>query len=304
MPPLVTARVDARIALPNLSIEADTPAELTLEDGSVRPVTIRGGKAATVPAVGQPGYHRLRFADREITLAVAPARCLTLEEVGAGRRMWGVAAQIYGLRRAGDGGIGDAGAVRDLAEAAARHGADAVALSPVHGLFAADPARYGPYSPSSRLFFNPLYADPAAVFGADRVAARTPPGREALEEAPLIDWLAAGAAKFALLRGLYDDFAAAILPPERHWPPTSSASCTRAARPCASTRCSKRCMPGIRATGATGRRAGVIRATRRSRPISRARPGRCATTCSCNGSPRAPSPPPRRRRGRPACASA
>ena len=117
MPPLVTARVDARIALPNLAIEADTPAELSLEDGSVRPVTIRGGKAATVPAIGQPGYHRLRFAGREITLAVAPPRCVTLEEVGAGRRMWGVAAQIYGLRRAGDGGIGDAGAVRDLAEA-------------------------------------------------------------------------------------------------------------------------------------------------------------------------------------------
>ena len=207
LPPLVTARVDARIALPNLSIEADTPAELALEDGSVRPVTIRGGKAATVPAVGQPGYHRLRFAGREITLAVAPARCLTLEEVGAGRRMWGVAAQIYGLRRSGDGGIGDAGAVRDLAEAAARQGADAVALSPVHGLFAADPARYGPYSPSSRLFLNPLYADPAVVFGADRVAARTPSGRAAREEAPLIDWLAAGTAKFALLRGLYDDFA-------------------------------------------------------------------------------------------------
>ena len=59
------------------------------------------------------------------------------------------------------------GAVRDLAEAAARQGADAVALSPVHGLFAADPARYGPYSPSSRLFLNPLYADPAVVFGAE-----------------------------------------------------------------------------------------------------------------------------------------
>lgn len=207
VPPLVTARVDARIALPNLSIDADLPAELALEDGSVRPVTIRGGKDATLPAIGQPGYHHLRFAGREIVLAVAPSRCVTLEQVGAGRRMWGVAAQIYGLRRPGDGGIGDAGAVRDLAEEAARQGADAVALSPVHGLFAADPARYGPYSPSSRLFLNPLYADPSVVLGADRVAAMSPPGREALEHPPLIDWTAAGTAKFALLRGLFDDFA-------------------------------------------------------------------------------------------------
>jgi len=207
LPSLVTARVDARIGLPNLSIEADMPAELTLEDGSVRPVTIRGGKGATVPAIDRAGYHRLRFAGREITLAVAPARCVTLEQVGAGRKMWGVAAQIYGLRRAGDGGIGDAGAVRDLAEQAARRGADAVALSPVHSLFAADPARYGPYSPSSRLFLNPLYADPSVAFGLDRIAACTPPGREPLEQAPLIDWAAAGATKFAMLRGLFDEFA-------------------------------------------------------------------------------------------------
>ena len=168
---------------------------------------MRSGKGASVPAIAQPGYHRLRFADREITLAVAPARCLTLDDIGAGRRMWGVAAQIYGLRRSGDGGIGDAGAVRDLAEAAARRGADAVALSPLHSLFPADPSRYSPYSPSSRLFLNPLYADPSATFAADRIAACTPSGREALEGAPSIDWAAAAAAKFAVLRCLFDDFA-------------------------------------------------------------------------------------------------
>jgi 4-alpha-glucanotransferase len=201
--PLVTARVDARIELPGLSSDADMPAEIVLEDGGVRSVTIRGGKGATVPAIGKAGYHRLRFAGREITLAVAPARCVTLEEMGAGRRMWGVAAQVYGLRRAGDGGIGDAGAVRDLAVAAARHGADAVALSPVHSLFAADPARHGPYSPSSRLFLNPLYGDPSIVFGPERLAAQA---AVADEQAPLIDWTAAGAAKFARLRLLFDDF--------------------------------------------------------------------------------------------------
>jgi 4-alpha-glucanotransferase len=203
--PLVTARLGARIDVPGLSAEADTPAELVLEDGSVRGVTIRGGKRATVPAIGVAGYHRLRFVNREITLAVAPARCVTLEEVGAGRRLWGVAAQVYGLRRTGDGGIGDAGAVRDLAQAAARHGADAVALSPLHSLFAADPARHSPYSPSSRLFLNPLYGDPSIVFGAERLAAQA-----AVEEAqaPLVDWAASGAAKFARLRRLFDDFTA------------------------------------------------------------------------------------------------
>ena len=71
--PLVTARVDARIELPGLSSDADMPAELVLEDGSVRSVTIRGGKGATVPAIGKAGYHRLRFAGRETVKASACA---------------------------------------------------------------------------------------------------------------------------------------------------------------------------------------------------------------------------------------
>src|SRR5205823_2781753 len=150
---------------------------------------------AGVPPISMPGYHRLRFANREITLAAAPARCRTLQDIGAGLRMWGVAAQIYSLRRPGDGGIGDAGAVRDLAKVAAAQGADAIALSPVHSLFAAEPERYSPYSPSSRQFLNPLYADASAVFDPERIAACLPEGRETLEQASLIDWSVAGAAK-------------------------------------------------------------------------------------------------------------
>lgn len=195
-PPLVTARVGRPIAVAGL--EGDHAAELAVEGGDVKSVALRDG---ALPGIRRPGYHRLRFADREITLAVAPSRCVTLQDIAGGERMWGVAAQIYGLRRAGDGGIGDAGGVRELAEAAARHGADAVALSPVHSLFPHDPARYGPYSPSSRLFLNPLHADPSATFDATALAPD-----ETLEGAALIDWPAAGAAKFARLRVLFDTF--------------------------------------------------------------------------------------------------
>ena len=49
-----------------------------------------------------------------------------------------------------------------LAEAAGARGADALALSPMHALFAADPSRFGPYSPSTRLFLNPLHASAGA----------------------------------------------------------------------------------------------------------------------------------------------
>ena len=176
VPPLVTARVDARIALPDLSIEADTPAELTLEDGSVRPVTIRGGKAAT---------RARRSASRATTACASPTarsrspwrrRAASPSRRSAPAAGCGASpAQIYGLRRAGDGGIGDAGAVRDLAEAAARHGADAVALSPVHSLFAADPARYGPIrrrAGCSSIRSTPILPSSSAPTGSPPCTAR------------------------------------------------------------------------------------------------------------------------------------
>ena len=72
-------------------------------------------------------------------------------------------------------------------------GADAIALSPTHSLFAADPSHFGPYSPSSRLFLNPLFADPALVFGAARVAAAR--GDRQTAERRRADRLAGGGAR-------------------------------------------------------------------------------------------------------------
>src|SRR5262249_3650375 len=159
-----------------LSLDSNLAGELELEDGNILPITLRGGSSAGVPPVKMPGYHRLRFADHEGTLALAPPRWLRLWAVSGGQRRRGAAAPVCAPRREGDGGLGGAGSVRDLAQAAAAHGADALALSPVHSLFASDPGRRGPYSPSSRLFLNPLHADPSLVFPVERVAACTSDG--------------------------------------------------------------------------------------------------------------------------------
>jgi 4-alpha-glucanotransferase len=159
-----------------------------------------------VAAIDKPGYHHVSVGGRNVTVAVAPPRCLTFEDIAPGERLYGIALQLYALRRAGDDGFGDAGALTEFVTGAASQRADAVALSPTHSLFPADTSHYAPYSPSSRLFLNPLYADPAIVLGADRVdAARShvPPSQEAL-----IDWPEAARAKYALLRRLYDDLAA------------------------------------------------------------------------------------------------
>ena len=211
LPSLVTVRAGSRLVLPARAGGA-ARGQLTYEDGTLAALrfSTRGDKLVG-PTLDRVGYHQLEFGDRRITVAVAPARCVTIEDRAQGKHLWGVAAQIYSLRRPGDGGIGDATAVRQLAAGAARHGADAIALSPVHSLFTADSGRYGPYSPSSRLFFNPLFADPEIVFGPERVAQHRLDGA-AFEQAALVDWQPAAEAKLALLRRLFADFEARDVP--------------------------------------------------------------------------------------------
>ena len=190
-PPLVTATVGQPI-----DISAEGPAELVLEDGSRLALTLQ----SVVPPIDTPGYHTLRYAGREVTIAVAPPRCVTVGDIAPGQKLWGIAVQLYSLKRADDGGIGDTTALAMLAQAAAKQGADAIALSPTHSLFPDDASRFGPYSPSSRLFLNPLLIDPVTMLGEHRVEAETEPDQ------PLIDWPSAARRKYALLRRLYDDF--------------------------------------------------------------------------------------------------
>ncbi len=198
LPPMITANAAAAI---RLGRDDHLPtAKLLLESGATRDVTPHAGE---IPAIAEPGYHRLLLGDREIVIAVAPEHAPR-----ASRRLWGIAAQIYGLRREGDGGIGDTQAVAELAQSAARHGADVLALSPMHALFAARPSHYGPYSPSSRLFLNPLLASPELVLGHEAVArAKAEAGLNAaydrLERLELIDWPAAAQARLRLLQSLF-----------------------------------------------------------------------------------------------------
>ena len=170
-----------------------------------------------LPAVQETGYHHVCFlterGDDSVTrtLAVAPPRCFTLDDIARERRhaqpsYWGVAVQLYGLRREGDAGIGDLQALDELCAVVARAGADAVAISPLHALFASHPERFSPYSPSSRLFYNVWHASPECVFDAETLARAQAPFSEAMAQQAsleLIDWPTSARLKLSMLERLF-----------------------------------------------------------------------------------------------------
>ncbi|MDD2045968.1 4-alpha-glucanotransferase [Pseudomonas putida] len=210
LPPLFTVDVQQALDL-SAYFAAASACRVVQEDGTEQQLQLDADSA--LPAGLPIGYHRLEIGDRHFTLAVAPTRCFSLQDAlgSPTPRCWGISAQLYSLRRGGDGGFGDCLALEQLARSAAERGADALAISPLHAMFASDTRRYSPYSPSSRLWLNSVYASPSALLGerAVRMAIETL-GLEAqlrqLEQQPLIDWPTAAAARYQVLRLLFEDF--------------------------------------------------------------------------------------------------
>ncbi|MEJ0028585.1 MAG: 4-alpha-glucanotransferase [Rhizomicrobium sp.] len=112
--------------------------------------------------------------------------CFSVGEAAPGRRVAGLAVQLYALR--GSDGFGDLGALSRFACEAAPLGIDAIAVSPIHAPFLAAVDEISPYAPSSRLFLNPLYATEDVPDD----------GRDGL-----VDWPAASRAKLARLRAAH-----------------------------------------------------------------------------------------------------
>jgi (1->4)-alpha-D-glucan 1-alpha-D-glucosylmutase len=168
-----------------------------------------------------PGYHRLTLSwdgrsegEAATQLILAPARAYLPPEIEGSQRGWGLAAQLYALRSRGNWGIGDFGDLAELLSQAAKSGAAAVGVNPLHALFPDEPARASPYSPSSRLFLNPLYIDvPSVADFAECEAARTLVAEsgfaQALAEArrvELVDYPAVAALKRQALTLLHRSF--------------------------------------------------------------------------------------------------
>ena len=165
------------------------------------------------------GYHSLNVTGPDgerdsSTLIVTPDTCYGIEDAVGDARVWGIAAQLYGLRSDRNWGIGDYADLGDLAAAGAGKGAAAIGINPVHAGFAADPHHFSPYSPSSRIFLNHLNIDLTAV----PEFADCPQTRELMASeqvcralataraADLVDYAAVSAAKLPVLEALHRRF--------------------------------------------------------------------------------------------------
>ena len=128
---------------------------------------------------------------------------------GDRRRSWILAVQLYGVRSARNWGHGDFTDLAALLDVVAKVGGAGVGLNPLHALFYDRSATGSPYSPSSRLFINPLYIDVERAPGfRPRQIEGLKAGIERLRDGELVDYLAVAKLKLAALHMACRDFIA------------------------------------------------------------------------------------------------
>ncbi|MFZ1110661.1 MAG: glycogen debranching protein GlgX [Rhodomicrobium sp.] len=220
--------IEVRIAIGDG--RAPTAMILEQEDGEAAPfrlgadlefktVTALDGRRVETALARLPslpiGRYRLALEGRPegaCALTVAPRRCYLPETLHKRGKAAGIAAQLYSVRRRGDQGIGDFGALAELAAMAGGAGFAALGLNPLHALFPADRERASPYYPSDRRFIDPIYIDVtalASMFGGTRAAAalsRREGAAAALSALPAVDYPGVWALKRDILEAAFEDF--------------------------------------------------------------------------------------------------
>jgi 4-alpha-glucanotransferase len=179
-----------------------------------------------------PGYHTLeaKIAGGGIDhclLIISPPQCHEPAQIVAGRRLWGIAVQLYTLRSRDNWGMGDFSDLQTLIRWVAPHGAGFIGLNPLHALAPADPDRCSPYSASSRHFLNVLYiAVPLVPEFRDCTAAHERMAQPAMAQrlallraSDLVDYRRVAELKLEILALLYRDFR------DRHLAPGTERAC-------------------------------------------------------------------------------
>ena len=165
------------------------------------------------------GYHTATVAldtglQGTLRVIVTPEQCFEAPAIVAGKRLWGIAVQLYSLRSEDNWGVGDFRDLRNLIGFAAPSGCGIIGLNPLHALMPANPAHISPYSPSNRQFLNVLYISVEDVpdFAECEPACKRvsdPDFQAILKELRAtrnVDYVRVAAAKFEILSLLYANF--------------------------------------------------------------------------------------------------
>jgi 4-alpha-glucanotransferase len=153
--------------------------------------------------------HPERMVEGNALLIVAPRKCYL---PSSPKRAWGISLQLYGLRSKKNWGIGD---FRDLGDvmrvAGTRWGVATIGINPLHIPAA---GLSSPYSPSSRLFWNPVYLNVEGVYEWRTSPALRRKATSAqfqqilgqLRDSPLVDYEAVGRVKREMFEELFRVF--------------------------------------------------------------------------------------------------
>ena len=173
--------------------------------------------ALSVPKRLSLGYYRLTVTaifgmstiEGTALVIAAPLQCYAPTRPS---RSWGIALQLYGLRSRRNWGIGDFGDLRRVMKwAGGTLQAETVGVNPLHAPTAGVSS---PYSPSSRLFCNPLYLDIESIEEFRRTPAlqnwhRSEPFLSELDkirEDRLINYEKISTVKWQMFEALYQAF--------------------------------------------------------------------------------------------------
>jgi 4-alpha-glucanotransferase len=176
-----------------------------------------------------PGRHELEVkigagSLSRCPLVLSPNNCYEPDAIRGGRRLWGVAVQLYTVRSRRNWGVGDFDDLKALIGWLAPRGAGFIGLNPLHALAPAEPERASPYSASSRHFLNILYIAVTSVPELEHCAAAAARMKEPafedrlrqLRDGRLVDYAGVAELKLEILRLLFGEFY------ERHLIPGSA----------------------------------------------------------------------------------
>jgi len=165
------------------------------------------------------GYHDASFAldtglQGALRVVVTPDQCFEAHAIAEGRKLWGIAVQLYSLRADDNWGVGDFRDLRNLIRLSAPLGCGIIGLNPLHALMPANPSHISPYSPSNRQFLNVLYVSVEDVpdfaeCESARKRVAEPEFQATLREVRAtrnVDYVRVAAAKFEILSLLYASF--------------------------------------------------------------------------------------------------